>query len=150
VPARLNRTIAVGGVTSADVPWAGSSFGPQVDFSAPAADLRRANVGRRSGALTFSYGAGGDGTSYATAITSGAAALWLHLRQDELQSAYGDAKWKRVAAFRQLARDCARIPQVTVDGERLWQDGAFGTGILDVAALLDADLPADLEPEPQP
>ena len=150
VPARLNRTIAVAGVTSADLPWSGSSFGLQVDFSAPAADLRRANAKRGWRRLEFSYGAGGDGTSYAAAMTTGAAALWLQHRHDDLLEAYQGEPWKRVAAFRQLARDCARIPDVSINGQRLWQPGAFGTGILDVPVLLEAELPAQLTREPQP
>lgn len=151
VPARLNRTVAVAGVTRADIPWSGSSFGHQVDFSAPAADLRRGNVKRGLTRLTFSYSAGGDGTSYAAAMTTGAAALWLQHRNAELAAAYAQP-WQRVAAFRQLARDHARVPTVTVDGQPLWQPGSFGTGILDVDALLDAPLPpaSTLTPEPTP
>jgi hypothetical protein len=45
-PARLNRTLAVGGVTAADVPWSGSSYGPETDRSSYADDLRRADVKR--------------------------------------------------------------------------------------------------------
>ena len=40
-----------------------------------------------------------------------------------------------VEAFRALACRTARVPAV-------WQPGSFGTGILNVAALLDAALPA--------
>ncbi|RZT94962.1 S8 family peptidase [Rivibacter subsaxonicus] len=130
-PASLVRTVAVAGVTRDDTPWSGSSFGPEVDFSAPAADLRRASV---RGTSSFSYGFGGDGTSYATAMTTGAAALWLTHRAAELDAAYPQ-RWQRIEAFRALARATARVPAV-------WQPGSFGTGVLDVAALLDADLPA--------
>jgi len=129
-PARLNRTIAVGGVTTADVPWAGSSYGQETDFSSYADDLRRASV--KSGPK-YSYGNGGDGTSYATAITSGAAALWLAHHGAALDAAY-PLPWQRVEAFRELARQTARVPPG-------WNPGAFGTGILDVEALLRAALP---------
>ncbi len=139
-PAALPRTIAVGGTTQADVPWSGSSFGPQVDFSAPAADLRRASTDRRD---RFSYGQGGDGTSYASAITSGAAALWLAHHHGALQAAY-PLPWQRVEAFAMLARTTARQPPG-------WQPGSFGTGILDIEALLNAPLPdaSTLTPAPQ-
>ncbi|MDP2323690.1 MAG: S8 family serine peptidase [Gammaproteobacteria bacterium] len=130
-PASLARTIAVAGVTRSDSPWSGSSFGPEVDFSAPAADLRRASV---KGTSKFSYGFGGDGTSYATAITTGTAALWLTHRAAELSAAYPHP-WQRIEAFRMLARGTARVPMV-------WKAGAFGTGILDAASLLAAPLPA--------
>jgi hypothetical protein len=151
VPARLNRTVAVAGVTRSEVPWSGSSFGPQVDFSAPAADLRRANVKRGVTNPKFSYGNGGDGTSYASAMTTGGAALWLQHRGAELSTAYSQP-WQRVAAFRHLARECARVPTVSYAGQPLWQSGSFGTGILDVDALLVAPLPpaATLQREPQP
>ncbi len=139
-PARLRRTVCVGGITRVnDAPWSGSSFGPEVDFSAPAADLRRASTSRDG---VFSYGAGGDGTSYATAITTGAAALWLAYRRDEIDAAYPQP-WQRVAAFTRLTRDTARVPA-------LWNTGAFGTGVLDVHALLASPLPAvaDLVQDP--
>ena len=136
-PARLNRTLAVGGVTRADVPWSGSSFGPETDFCSYAADLRRADV---SASMRFSYGGGGDGTSYATAITTGTAALWLAYRRLGIAQAYTQP-WQRVEAFRTLARATARVPGPG------WRTDLFGAGILNVRALLDAPLPA---PSQQP
>jgi hypothetical protein len=134
-PACLRRTVAVAGVTRHDRPWSGSSFGPEVDFSAPAADMRRADA---SGQFQprFSYRSGGDGTSYASAITTGAAALWLTHRRADLAAAY-DEPWCTVAAFTKLARDTARLPT----GVAWDPDGAFGRGILDIGALLAAPLP---------
>jgi hypothetical protein len=129
-PARLHRTLAIGGITSQDVPWSGSSFGPEVDFSAPAADIRNALAKPGD---QFSYANDGDGTSYATAMVSGAAALWLALHRSELAGAYPQP-WQVVEAFKHTARTTARVPAN-------WQPGAFGTGVLDVRALLDAPLP---------
>ena len=129
-PARLARTLAVGGVTADDVPWAGSSYGPETDFSGYAAGIRRANV---EPGPKYGYAGGGDGTSYATAMTSGAAALWLAHHGPALDAAYPQA-WQRVEAFRTLAQQNARVPTV-------WNPGAFGTGILDIGALLRAALP---------
>jgi len=131
-PARLDRTLAVGGVTSTEAPWSGSSFGPETDISGPAADLRRAQV-RRPGAPVYTYAFGGDGTSYATAMTSGAAALWLVHRGAEIGAAYAQP-WQRVAAFIEIVRRTAHVPPN-------WQPGAFGTGVLDVEAVLNAALP---------
>lgn len=131
-PARLSRTVAVAGVTAQQQPWSGSSFGPEVDFSAPAADLRRADP---QSTTRFRYAGGGDGTSYATAITTGAAALWLTYRRADIAAAYAQP-WCVAEAFRVLARATARVP----DGA--WQAGAFGSGILDIEALLAAPLPA--------
>jgi hypothetical protein len=83
---------------------------------------------------TPAYAAGGDGTSYATAITSGAAALWLARHGDALAATYTQA-WQRVEAFKAVAKATARaMPNQ--------QPGSFGAGILDVAKLLDAGLPA--------
>lgn len=130
-PARLGRTVAVGGITRGDAPWSGSSFGPEVDLSGPATELRRAST---EPGHQFGYGPGGDGTSYATAMTTGAAALWLTHRRADIAQAYAQP-WQRVAAFTQLLRATARVPAV-------WNPGAFGSGVLDIAALLAAPLPA--------
>jgi hypothetical protein len=135
-PARWPRTVAVGGVTAEDRPWAGSCFGPEVDFSAPAADLRRAEP------ETGGYRGQGQGTSYATALATGAAALWLTHRRAELRATYGADRWKIPEAFRLLARQTARRP----DG---WQPGSHGDGILDIGALLRAPLPTALVRAPQ-
>jgi Subtilase family len=133
-PARLDRTLAIAGVTSAEAPWSGSSFGPTVDISGPAADLRRADVKGQPGAAEYSYATGGDGTSYATGMTTGAAALWLAHRGAEIAAAY-PLPWQRVAAFIEIARRSAHVPPI-------WEPGSFGTGVLDVEGVLKAPLPA--------
>lgn len=126
VPAALESTIAVAGVTWQSLPWGGSSFGPEVDFSAPAANIYRADA-QKSG-LGQAFADGGDGTSYATAITTGAAALWLLKWRSQIGAKYGPPGSTRVEAFRQAARDTARRPPG-------WQPTPFGAGILDVGAL---------------
>lgn len=130
-PARLSRTLAVGGVTKADVPWSGSSYGPETDFSSYSDGIRRANT---SHGPNYDIGGSGDGTSYATAITSGTAALWLARHGAALDAAY-PLPWQRVEAFRTIVRSTALLPPV-------WNPGSFGTGILDVEAVLNAQLPA--------
>lgn len=130
-PARLSRTLAVAGVNQDLSWWAGSSYGPEADFSAPAANLRRANT-KKSG--KYEFGRGGDGTSYATAMTSGAAALWLAKHAAVLDARY-PLPWQRVEAFRLLATQTTFKPPN-------WQTGSFGSGVLDVHALLTAPLPA--------
>jgi Subtilase family len=129
-PARLSRTLAIGGVTAADIPWAGSSYGPETDLSSYAAGVRRGSVGTRGG---YDFGVADSGTSYATAITSGAAALWLAHHGTRLAAQY-PLPWHRVEAFGTVVRQTARVPGA-------WRPGAFGTGILDVLALLNAPLP---------
>jgi subtilisin family serine protease len=125
-PAKYSRTIAVGGSTvSKNQPWAGASRGPEVDISAPADLVFRANWRGAGGVAKAVYGANA-GTSYAAALVAGAAALWLAKFKDHLGNYQG---WRRVELFRRLLRDTATIPKV-------WPTGVYGTGILNVAALL--------------
>jgi subtilisin family serine protease len=130
-PARLNRTLAVAGVGDTLMPWGGSSHGPEVDMSGPADGIRRAEMrsGQRPG-----YKTGGDGTSYATAMTAGAAALWLAHRGAEIAATYA-LPWQRVEAFKAMVCSTAQTPGG-------WQLGSFGSGVLDVHTLLTAPLPA--------
>jgi len=129
-PAHGRRTIAAAGSTVGSVPWGQSAYGSAVDWSAPAAHIHRAEMRRPA---TPAYAAGGDGTSYATAITSGAAALWLARHGDALAATYTQA-WQRVEAFKSVAKATARAMSNQ-------QPGSFGAGILDVAALLNEPLP---------
>ena len=130
-PACLPRTIAVGGTTFRGQIWANTSRGPEIDWSAPAADIRRATRERQN--AQFSYETRGDGTSYATALTTSAAALWLTYRHDEISKKY-QKSWQRVAAFKKIGRQTALRPVV-------WGDDIAGSGILDIHALLQAQLP---------
>lgn len=129
-PAHGRRTIAAAGSTVGSVPWGQSAYGSAVDWTGPAAHIHRAEMRRPA---TPAYAGGGDGTSYAAAITSGAAALWLARHGTALTAAYPNA-WQRVAAFKAVAKATARL----MPNQKL---GSFGTGILDVAALLNAPLP---------
>ena len=130
-PAYGRRTIAVAGSTVGGVPWGQSAYGSSVDWTAPAANIYRAEM---KPPATPAYAGGGDGTSYATAITTGAAALWVARHGPALAAAYPDA-WQRVEAFKAVAKATARaMPNQ--------QPGSFGAGILDIGALLGAALPA--------
>jgi hypothetical protein len=62
-----------------------------------------------------------------------AAAMWLLLRQDEIERTYGEA-WQRVEAFRRLLRTTAGPINGTPPANR--------TGVLDIEQLLLAALPA--------
>lgn len=130
-PAHGRRTIAVAGCTRAGIPWGESAHGSAVDWTAPAAAITRAQTARNG---TFGYAGSGDGTSYAAAVTTGAAALWLARRGAEAAATYPHA-WQRVEAFKAVARATAR----PMPNQR---PGSFGAGILDIAALLDEPLPA--------
>jgi hypothetical protein len=79
-----------------------------------------------------SYGKGA-GTSYATVHVAAAAAMWLLLRQDDIERTYGEA-WQRVEAFRRLLRTTAG----SINGKQ----PTNRTGVLDIEQLLLAALPA--------
>jgi subtilisin family serine protease len=129
-PAHGRRTIAAAGSTLGSVPWGKSAYGGAVDWAAPADHIHRAEMRRPA---TPGYAGAGDGTSYAAAITTGAAALWLARHAASLPAAY-PAPWQRVEAFKAAAKATARrMPHQ--------QPGSFGAGVLDVAALLNAALP---------
>lgn len=124
-PARLPETIAMAGVTWQSLPWYGSSFGPEVDFSAPAASIYRPDPVPQG--IGTQFKGMGDGTSYAAAITTGSAALWLRRWEPEIATKYGRTG-ARVEAFRQAAIASCRKPPG-------WHPTPFGAGILDTGRL---------------
>jgi hypothetical protein len=132
-PGALPRAIAVAGVSAGGRPWWMSSRGPWVDFSAPARGLRRACTSREG---RYGYTTKWGGTSFAAAMTSGAAALWLLAHRQAIAARYLQA-WQRVEAFRWMARRSATVPPGWA-AER-----GFGAGILNVAALMDPALLPD-------
>lgn len=135
VPAALPTAIAVGGTTWKDRPWHGSSFGNAVAFCAPADEIFRA-MPQRDGVGTR-FAGGGDGTSYAAAITSGSAALWLRRWRGQIDAMYGRSA-VRVEAFRAAVLASCRTPDD-------WQLQPFGAGIIDTGRLctdMYAALPA--------
>lgn len=103
-PAHGRRTIAVAGCTRGGVPWGQSAHGNSVDWTAPAVGITRAQS--KPGGQT-DYDGSGDGTSYAAAATSAAAALWLARRSDELAATYPHP-WQRVEAFKVIAKATAQ------------------------------------------
>lgn len=125
-PAALPETIAVAATTWQSLPWHGSSFGPAVDFSAPGAVITKA-MAVRNGIGSEIRGTG-NGTSYAAAITTGAAALWLRRWGPQILANYGRTE-KRVEAFRQAAVASCKPPPPG------WQPTPFGAGILDIGKL---------------
>lgn len=131
-PAKLDQVVAVAASNCESTPWNKSASGKTVDFSAPGESVWRARA-KKSSKGKFSNGRS-SGTSYATAMTAGACALWLayHGRRN-LIARYG--KENLEAVFRHLAVD-------TVETPTGWKKSRYGSGILNVKALLDAKLPA--------
>jgi hypothetical protein len=126
-PARLPRSIAVGGVSRQRQRWALSSFGDWVDLAGPAKNVWCATT-KKGPAYGFSTAM--CGTALATAMASGAAALWVLAHQSEITARYSQP-WQRVEAFREMARKTA-LPGAWTG------DAGLGTGILNVEALMDA------------
>lgn len=136
-PARYPEVVAVAGSNAVDAPWKGSSRGRAVDITAPAELVWRA---QRSRPEEPSDGVGpGQGTSFATAIVAGAAALWLARHGRGAVRAEAQRRGTNAAAlFRAALRATARVPTG-------WDPDDFGPGILDAERLLDlplGDVPA--------
>lgn len=162
-PGKYDRTICVGGVTRRRSIWFDYNAGrDRVDVWAPAHEVLRADplpadpararaplegddpgapIGTSSGSSSGAVGKG-SGTSYATVHVAAAAAMWLRLRGQEIAHTYKEP-WQRIEAFRSLLRSTAQPVRGTAP--------ANGSGILDIAALLSADLPppAGLRKQPE-
>ena len=152
-PGKFFRAVGVGGVTPAAEVWPDSQYDRDlvdfIDVWAPADPIRRADTkADGAGGERYVYGDNGDGTSYATVLVAAAAALWLVFRRDDINRTYSEA-WQRIEAFKALLKSTARPivnnPDVSARTGALLID----TGILDIEALLKADLPrpTTLKPE---
>lgn len=145
-PARYNRCITMGGVglnAKGEVrPWSQAARGKYVDLCAPAENIRRVATAappRENVGTQLVPTPDGDGTSYATAICSGVAALWLARWRDELPKQYTQP-WQIPAAFKKIARQTATQygfkPTLDENGGLM-----YGSGVLNANALLSQPLP---------
>ena len=134
-PARYREVIAAGGTGPADRPWKGSSRGSRVTISAPAEFVWRAE--RTSAGDPPDKVSASQGTSYATALIAGAAAVWL--------SRHGRGRVIEEARRRGItvARLFTIALKVTARTPMNW-DVDLGAGILDAEKLVNlalADIP---------
>jgi subtilisin family serine protease len=131
-PGRYAEVICMSGCDADRRIWAGSSFGAGVDFSAPAEDVWKAKGNERGVERS-------SGTSFATALTAGVAALWLaHHGRDQLLARYSPSGIKLAEVFR-------RVLQLSSD-ER--PRGLFSSGwgpIINARRALETPLPAPAE-----
>lgn len=133
-PAALPNVIAVAASTSRRLPWDDSHYGANVDITAPGhgvwhADFTGDGPNRGDPELRV-----GEGTSFSTALTAGAAALWVaHWGRDFLRRQYPDVPLANV--FREVLRRSAN------NQSRSWDTRNFGPGILNAEQLLLTDLP---------
>lgn len=121
VPARIPGVLAVGGTTRSGQLWSGSVTGPQVALTAPCEDIvgpGSKRAGSKSGFVT------GTGTSAATAIVSGAAAL--------IRAKYPDLKAPDVIN---------RLIATADDAGPAGRDDKFGFGKLNIKRALTAKVP---------
>lgn len=137
-PARYDEVIAVAGSNAHDLPWRGSCRGPAVSITAPGENVWRAIAGPDNEEV-----GGGQGTSFAVALTAGTAALWLsHHGIGAVKNAAAQRGTTVQELFRGFLRATARTPAH-------WNTDDFGAGILDARALLAQKLsiPLLLRPE---
>lgn len=139
-PAAYPEMIAIGGTNKADKRWKGSSHGGAVDISAPAEFVWKA--ARDSATAPNNQIVGGQGTSFATALTAGIAALWLghHGRAKVIT----EARVRGVSVqelFRTAAQQTARKPAGFPSG--------LGAGVIDAEALLRLALPGIASAAPE-
>lgn len=127
-PAADGNVIAVAGTDEHDRPWKGTSAGSAVDIAAPGENVYVAR--RKPGDGGHAEVSGGQGTSFATALTAGAAALWLAHHGRAAVCAEAARRQVTVQAlFRSALRHTARVPAG-------WNADDYGAGILDTEALL--------------
>jgi hypothetical protein len=138
-PARYDNCTAVAGINNRDAPWKGSCSGSTVDISAPAELVWRAERRSPNDATTTAV-SGGQGTSFAVALTAGAAALWIaHHGRDKVRA---EAKQRNVSVqrlFTTALRATSRQPHG-------WDSSEFGAGIVNAEKLLALAL--DKIPQP--
>lgn len=131
-PAKLDKVVAIAASDCGSKPWRKSARGRAVDVAAPGDSVWRAKAAKSS-SKPFSNGRS-SGTSYATAVTAGACALWLAYHgRSKLIRKYG--KENLSVAFRHVLRNTVETPPG-------WKKSKYGTGIIHVHRLLDTKLAA--------
>jgi len=138
-PAAYPEVIAMAASNARDGLWSGSALGKAVAATAPGESVWRGKSDSdRTGQPAFEV-ARSSGTSYATALTAGACALWLQRHgRAALFARYGVGLGE---AFRSVLQSSTR----KVPG---WPKKKAGPGIVDAGALVNAALPATV-PAPQ-
>ena len=137
-PARYDEVIAVAGSNVNDGTWPGSCHGGAVDISAPGEKVWKAVAGPGGTSV-----GGGQGTSFAVAITAGVAALWLsHHGRPKVLAAANRRRMSVQALFREVLIESARVPVG-------WRTSEFGAGIVDAEALLSRTLEGPVAPAPE-
>jgi subtilisin family serine protease len=133
-PANYHDVICATGSTFDMTPWKDSSRGRDVTIAAPAWSVYRARTVKISQTYAFDVGRS-SGTSYATPIVAGAAALWIERHGGTAAVAEKLKGRERIApAFKYLLGKSAKPGKD-------WDTTQYGPGILDCVALLSSNLP---------
>jgi subtilisin family serine protease len=138
-PAKYPECVCVAGSSIDRRPWESSSRGPEVTIGAPANSVYRAKTTAKQQSYRFDV-ARSSGTSYATPLVAGAAALWLqhHGGRQAVAAQVGGLAGVPIA-FKHVLMSSGFEPGVD------WDTTEFGPGILDVSNLLAARLPTSVE-----
>ncbi|KRQ07645.1 hypothetical protein AOQ73_12110 [Bradyrhizobium pachyrhizi] len=135
-PASDRNSISLGGTDATDKPWKGTSRGSRIDASAPAENVfvaRRTPGDHGKGTVS-----GGQGTSFATALTAGVAATWIsHFGRTNIRAEAHERGITVQELFRAALKGTVRIPEG-------WNATVNGAGIVNAEALLSLQL-ADIK-----
>lgn len=127
------NAITLAGVDRNGNRWRGSCRGKAVDVAAPAENVHRAHraPGPVNDAALHAIEDRAQGTTFATAMTAGVAALWLEKfgRNALIAEAHGRG-WPLQELFRAALRQTANRPGG-------WDTERMGAGIVDAEALLN-------------
>ena len=131
-PGVYDEVIACAASNARGEPWRWSCRGRAVDVTAPGESVWRATVDKNERSMSYDV-ARSSGTSFATAITAGVAAMWLsHHGRDSLLARYGRENLPFV--FQRVLREsCVKFPG--------WKERKFGAGLIDAMRTLEAPLP---------
>jgi serine protease len=138
-PANFPEVIAVAASSCKDKIWRFSSTGKNVDITAPGESVWRAKTYKdKNGSIIFDVDSS-SGTSYATAMTAGACALWLAYHgREKLIGIYDEFNLAKV--FKYI------LTKYGVDKPDKWEESKkWGKGILNVEKLLKTKLPKKSE-----
>lgn len=143
-PAAHQKVIAVAGVGAGEEPWCGSGRAKgkrRVDIAGPAESVWTVSAVREKGLAGHVVGRF-NGTSYATAMTAGVAALWLdfHGRGELI------AKCRKANPELRLTRLFQKVLRKTCRKPSGWSSKhEYGRGILNAEAVLKCDVDEVIE-----
>ena len=121
-----------------------------IDIWAPSACIDRAVAEAGSTRNMISTDGGGDGTSYGTVHVAATAAMWLRLKAANIGAKYGAGNWRRVEAFRHLLHttETRKLVALWAPNQPIYE--YKHPWILNLPAILDADLPDIADDHIQP